>query len=384
MLLSEVTAASMLSGFPEPMLVIQPDGSLVFLNDAAARLLEVGDKPVEGLITDYLPENERSRLNPLAWLQRWAETPDAPEMDFVHLIVRTAGGRELPARVRVGRMREADETLYVVMLQDISRDQTRQQQTRSAHRLAARVLAISADAIVTVTPALTISYANPSAEQLFGYGSGELVGKHLNDLLPERYRAGHPDQIAQFAAEPRPARLMGERAEILGVNRSGDEIPLEASINKVTLDDAVYFSAHLRDLRPRKDAEQQLARTRASLQTVFDHAVQAMALMDPDGVVLEMNRAALKLMPKDVDPTGKNFATLPFWSEDPAATAETLGTAMASCLAGDSYRITTTITLPDSSERQLDFSLTPVLDDGRPFAVIAEARDLIDSTSEGN
>ena len=61
-------------------------------------------------------------------------------------------GNELPARVRVGRLRSEEETLYVVMLQDISRDQSRQQQTRSAHRLAARVLAISADAIVTVDP----------------------------------------------------------------------------------------------------------------------------------------------------------------------------------------------------------------------------------------
>lgn len=364
------------------MLVIQPDGSLVFMNDAASRLLEVPDQPVHGLITDYLPENERTRLDPLAWLQRWADTPDAPEMDFVHLIVRTAGGRDLPARVRVGRIREANETLYVVMLQDISRDQLRQQQARSAHRLAAQVLAISADAIITVNPSLEITYANQSAEVLFGYGSGELIGHQLNDLLPERYRMMHPDQIARFAKESRPSRLMGERSEILGMNRAGEEIPLEASINKVTLDDAVYFSAHLRDLRPRKAAERQLTRTRASLQTVFDHAIQAMALIDPDGTVLEMNRAARELLGDSVDPQGKDFATLPFWSDDPAATAESLKTAMATCLAGESYRITTTITLPDGRSSQRDFSLTPVLDDGRTFAVIAEARDLVDAGGE--
>lgn len=359
------------------MLVIQPDGALVFMNDAAIRLLEVRDLPVEALITDYLPENERSRLNPLAWLQRWAETPDAPEMDFVHLIVRTATGLELPARVRVGRIRENDKTLYVVMLQDISRDQTRQQQARSAHRLAARVLAISADAIITVNPDLQVSYANQSAERLFGYGSGELVGQNLNELLPDRFRTGHADQIARFAAESRPARLMGERAEIRGLARSGEEIPLEAAITKVTLDDEVFFSAHLRDLRPRKAAEAQLARTRASLETVFDHAVQAMALMDPAGVVLEMNQAARTLLPDDADPIGADFATLPFWSDDPVATADLLKNAMDSCAAGETYRMNTSITLPDGSERQLDFSLTAVLHDGAPFAVVAEARDLL-------
>ncbi len=279
-------AASVLSGFPEPMLVIEPSGALVFLNDAASRLLEVPADLGGASITDFLPENERSRLNPLAWLQRWAETPDAPEMDYVHLNCRTASGREVPVRVRVGRLRTDDATLYVVMLQDISLDQSRAQQIRSAHRLAARVLAISADAIITVAPDLTISYANPSAEALFGYGSGKLVGRELADLLPERFRSVHPQEIARFAAESRPARLMGERAEIVGLARDGTEIPLEASITKVTLDQEVYFSAHLRDLRPRKQAERALARSQASLQTIFDHAIQAMALVDPDGRVL--------------------------------------------------------------------------------------------------
>jgi PAS domain S-box-containing protein len=362
------------------MLVIQADGTLVFANDAAVRLLEV-DKPAAGLITDYLPENERSRLDPLAWLQRWAETPDAPEMDFVHLIVRTTSGRELPARVRVGRLRAGDETLYVVMLQDISRDQSRAQQTRSAHRLAARVLAISADAIVTVDPQLRVSYANPSAEALFGYGSGELVGVDLGTLLPQRFRAGHGAQIAQFASESRPARLMGDRAEVVGLTRAGDEIPLEASITKVTLEGDVYFSAHLRDLRARKATEQELAESQASLTTIFDHAIQAMALIDPEGRVLQMNHAARQLLPADADPIGALFATLPFWSEDPGATADTLRTAMDTCLAGEPYRINTQIGLPDGEVKTLDFSLTPVLDDGRTFAIIAEARDLI-ATSE--
>jgi PAS domain S-box-containing protein len=123
--LEAVTATSLLAGFPEPILVVRPSGALVFVNDAAERLL--GSDSVSGhSITDFLPENERSRLNPLAWLQRWAETPDAPETDFVHLTLRTASGRELPVRVRVGRIREAGETLWVVMLHDISAEQSRQ------------------------------------------------------------------------------------------------------------------------------------------------------------------------------------------------------------------------------------------------------------------
>jgi PAS domain S-box-containing protein len=382
--LTEVSATSLLVGFPEPMLVIRPSGALVFVNDAARALLGSGDAIDDQNIADYLPENERSRLDPLAWLQRWAETPDAPEIDYVHLTLRTSSGRELPVRVRVGRIRENDQTLYVVMLQDISLDQTRQHETRAAHRLAARVLAISADAIITADPTLTITYANPSAESLFGYGGGELSGKPLNDLLPDRYRTAHPDQIAEFAGESRPARLMGERAEVIGLTRDGEEIPLEASITKVTLDKDTMFSAHLRDLRPRKLAERQLAQTRASLQTVFDHAIQAMALIDPEGRVLEMNAAARQLLPEAQDPRGRDFATLPFFSDDPETTAANLGEALEDCLKGQDYRVTTSIPMPGGDERQLDFSLTPVLHGEMAFAVVAEARELLAAEEPGS
>ncbi|MGE0620971.1 MAG: PAS domain S-box protein [Pseudomonadales bacterium] len=375
-------ATRILRGFPEPMLVIEPGGTLVFVNDAAAALLEVSPETAGAAITDFLPERERSRLNPLVWLRRWAETPGAPEADYVHLHCRTASGRELPVRVRVGRHQEGGDAYYVVMLQDISREQHRQQQSRAAHRLAARVLAISADAIVTVSPDLTISYANPSAERLFGYASGELNGRPLNELLPARFQAAHPAQIAAFAEESRPARLMGERAEIVGLTRSGEELPLEASITKVTLDRDVFFSAHLRDLRPRKAAERELARTRASLQTIFDHAVQAMALIDPTGQVLEMNAAARRLLPDDVDPTGRYFAGLPFFSTDADATAAGLRTALDRCLAGEPYRITTRIAHPDGREQTLDFSLTPVREGERTFAVVAEAHTLLESEAD--
>ena len=382
MSLVEVGAISLLSGFPEPMLVIKPSGTLVFLNPAAMDLLEVSESAEGRNITEFLPEDERSRLDPLAWLIRWADTPDAPEVDYVHLNCRTGEGKLLPVRVRVGRINELDEVFCVVMLQDITLDQSRQQRDRSAHRLASRVLAISSDAVITTDPDLHIRTANVSAEKMFGYGSGELAGLHLNDLLPERYRGNHAGQISQFASESLPARLMGERAEVVGLTRNGTEIPLEASISKVTLDSEVIFSAQLRDLSASKLAAQELARTRASLQTVFDHAVQAMALIDLDGSVLEMNTAARQLLPEGTDPRGEYFATLPFFSVDAATTEGQLTEAIRECLSGTSYRVTTSIELPAEGTRELDFSLTPVMDGTTVFAIVAEARDLLERGDE--
>lgn len=374
--LSDISALELLSEFPQPMLVMQPSGVLVFANPRALGLLGLVTDPSGRNILEFLPEQERGRLDPLAWMQRWAEVPDAPELAHVHLLVRTEQGRQLPVRVRVGRLRSGGEAFYVVMLQDISAEQVRQQQTRQAHRLAARVLAISADAIINVDAESTILYANPSAERLFGYASGSLPGKPLEALIPTRYRSEHADHMHRFGAERQAARLMGERSEVVGLTASGEEIPLEASITKVTLDQDLVFSAHLRDLRQRKAQAAELARSLASFETLFEHTLQAMALLDRDGTVLQINAAARRLLPIEVNAIGAQFTRLPFWSSDAHATSARLAEAMEACLNGKLFRIAVPVRFPDGETKTLDFSLSPVLHQGATVAMIAEARDL--------
>jgi PAS domain S-box-containing protein len=251
MALDNVSAVALLAGFPEPSLVILADGTVIHANAAAGRLLGATVADIEGQsILRFLPEEERGRLNPLVWLQRWAEQPEAPELRHVYLMCRDLGGGETPVRVRVGRL-DTTPPAYVVMLHDISEEQARQQQSRQAHRLAARVLAISADAIINVDEDMIIRYANPSAERLFGYPSGELLGRPLADLLPARFRNRHGEHLHRFADGPEAARLMAERSAVVGLTATGEEIPLEASITKVTLDRSLIFSACLRDLRTR-------------------------------------------------------------------------------------------------------------------------------------
>ena len=178
MLLDELTARTLLGVLPQAALVIDGDGGIVDGNRAAGVLLATRSIPRSQSILRYLPEEERVRLDPLAWLRRWADHPDAPELRHVHLICRDDHGREKPVRVQVGSL-PGDHRLYVVLLYDVSEEQAQRQRVRDAHRLAAQLLAMSADAIVNVDERLEITYANGSAERLFDYPRGTLIGKPL-------------------------------------------------------------------------------------------------------------------------------------------------------------------------------------------------------------
>ncbi|MEO7521681.1 MAG: PAS domain-containing sensor histidine kinase, partial [Gemmatimonas sp.] len=122
----------------------------------------------------------------------------------------------------------------------------------------AEMVAISADAIIAVDSAQTIVLFNAGAEQTFGYSAAEAIGLSLNELLPERFRHVHRDHLRRFGAAHEPARRMGERRQISGLRRNGEEFPAEASIARVALDDREVYTVVLRDITARQKIEHEL------------------------------------------------------------------------------------------------------------------------------
>lgn len=127
-----------------------------------------------------------------------------------------------------------------------------------SNAMLAGILAIAADAIVTVDDAQNILHFNQGAENIFGYRASEVIGKPLSLLLPERHRSEHGAHVRQFGQSSETARRMGHRQEIHGLRKNGVEFPAEASINRLTLPNGhTVYSAVLRDVTERKRLEQE-------------------------------------------------------------------------------------------------------------------------------
>ena len=245
---SELTGKALFAALPAPALIFAADGTVVAANQGAADLFE-RDLPFPAMsVTELLAQPERKRLDPLAWMRKWADVPDAPELDYVYLTCRTAQGREKQLSVRVARLDgdAPDDINYLVTMHDVSSWEKRLHDEREAHRVAARVLAISADAVIIVDENFDITYANDSAYRLLNYPNGALLHLPLAGLIPERFRGRHDGFMTQFAKETKPARLMGERSPVVALTRDGQEIPVEASIARLTIRGKPVFSAQLR------------------------------------------------------------------------------------------------------------------------------------------
>jgi PAS domain S-box-containing protein len=128
------------------------------------------------------------------------------------------------------------------------------------------ILAIAADAIISLDESLRITLFNDGAAQIFGYAPSEILGRPLDLLIPERMRAGHQHHVADFSASPVAARKMGERREIFARRKDGSEFPAEASIAKHVIDGRKAYMVVLRDVTERKQAEAALAAVNSELE----------------------------------------------------------------------------------------------------------------------
>lgn len=114
---------------------------------------------------------------------------------------------------------------------------------------------IAADAFICVDADHRIIFFNRGAAEIFGYAPAEVMGQPLDSLLPQRFRRAHTGHLRGFATSDESARLMGERREVFGVRKNGEEFAAEASIAKVETDGGLVFSVALRDITERRRFE---------------------------------------------------------------------------------------------------------------------------------
>jgi PAS domain S-box-containing protein len=189
---------------------------------------------------------------------------------------------------RLGSLLFVGATLAIVLARQISFDKRLQEQAgievalRASEAKFSGILGIAADAIISVDQERRIVHFNHGAEEIFGYKTADAIGRHLNILIPARYRSGHDAHMEAFARSSTTARRMGERREIFGLRSDGTEFPAEASISKLILPDGILFTVVLRDITERRRAEEDerflvAASTELAQSLDFDAATQMVA-----------------------------------------------------------------------------------------------------------
>lgn len=119
-----------------------------------------------------------------------------------------------------------------------------------------RLIDLAPDAMIAVDEAGRIVLVNAQAETLFGYRRDELIGQHIELLVPEQARGVHPAHRQSYLRDPHP-RPMGLGLQLAARRADGSEFPAEISLGAVETDRGRIISASIRDVSDRQAADRE-------------------------------------------------------------------------------------------------------------------------------
>lgn len=136
------------------------------------------------------------------------------------------------------------------------------ERNRAAERFE-RVVEWAPNAIVAVDQLGRIILVNSQAEKIFGYRREELLGRPVEVLVPERFRAGHPGHRSGFSFNPH-ARPMGAGRDLYAVRKDGSEFPVEIGLNPIETEEGMMILSAIVDITERRRAEEEIERLASS------------------------------------------------------------------------------------------------------------------------
>ncbi|MUK88114.1 PAS domain S-box protein [Ornithinibacillus sp. L9] len=126
------------------------------------------------------------------------------------------------------------------------------------------------DAIITINRNGIIGSFNPAAEKIFGYKANEVIGKTVNNLMPEPYKSEHDSYIDNYVHMGK-AKIIGIGREVTGKRKDGSTFPMNLAVSKFFIGEDIHFVGIVQDITERKETEAALEK---ALRDNFNHTVK--------------------------------------------------------------------------------------------------------------
>jgi PAS domain S-box-containing protein len=249
---SEERFRTLLEQAPFP-LILTRGGRHIYVNRAFVRMLglqsseEAVGRPVEEYMSPPCRESSRERTR-----RRELGLPTPSELELEML---RADGAAIPVQVIVGEVQLPDGPCRMNCILDISERKRAEQALRESEARYRAITESASEAIITADGSGHIVGWNPGAEALFGYSETEARGQPLTLVVPTHRPARRPAGGGWlWRAAPRVA---GRTLETPGRRKDGSEFPVELSLAAWEIAGHPLYTAIIRDITARVEAEAQ-------------------------------------------------------------------------------------------------------------------------------
>lgn len=233
-----------------------------------------------------------------------------------------------------------------------------------------RLVEHAPDAMVIVNQSGEIVLVNTQAERMFGRRRDELVGQRADLLLPERLRDEYRAHGARYLERPE-FRMLTRAHDLHGQRRDGGEFPVEILLSPLETETETLVASSIRDISERLEQERELEQRERRFRAVFDHAEDAMLIVDDERRYRHANPAAARLFGRSVD-------ELLSLRVDDLAAAELRSSApqtFAAFKRAGQINGEYVVTRPDGEERNVEYAATADILPGRHLTILHDVTE---------
>ena len=236
--------SGLMESAPDAMVIVDPEGRIVLVNGQVERLFGYGRDELLGRPVEILVPERYRRAHPEYRSGYFTDPRPRPMGAGLDLRALRKDGTEFPAEISLSPMHTKQGVLVTAAI----RDATERKKVEGKFR---GLLEAAPDAMVIVERSGRIVLVNSQTERLFGYRRDQLLGQPVEMLVPERFRARHPEHRFAYFEEPRP-RPMGSGLQLYGLRRDGSEFPVEISLSPLETEEGILVTSAIRDVSERQ------------------------------------------------------------------------------------------------------------------------------------
>lgn len=140
---------------------------------------------------------------------------------------------------------------------DITKERQAEDELHESEARKRAILETALDCIIAIDHNSLITEWNPAAEKTFGHSREDVLGHPLPEvIIPPSLRDAHRHGLERYLATGE-GPVIGQRIEVPALHADGHEFPVELAITRIAGTGPATFSAYLRDITARKQAEEE-------------------------------------------------------------------------------------------------------------------------------